>query len=93
MSYAGYRHQRGRGGGRRHGRGAAFWDAPYYGELAAPRPALDEKAVALRQSIVATFTAARLVARDGSQEKTAKAAELLDGTRKGLYRILAGETD
>jgi hypothetical protein len=92
MSYAGYRHRGGRGGGRRHGRGAAFWDDPCYGGLPSPRPAPDEKIVALGQSIAATFAAARLVAGDGSPEKAAKAAELLSETRKGLYRILIDET-
>jgi hypothetical protein len=92
MSYARYAHRGGRGGGRR-GRGAGFWGDAYYGEPLAQGPALDEKAVALRQSIVATFAAARQVAWEGRPDKAAKAAELLNETRKSLYRILAGEAE
>jgi hypothetical protein len=88
MSHAGYSHREGRGGGRR-GRGSGFRGDSYYGGLAAPWQAVDEKVIALRQSTVATFAAARQVALGGSPEKAAKATELLDQTRKALFRILA----
>lgn len=95
MSYAGYPYRGGRGGrgGGRRGRGAGFWADPYYGGPPAPWPALDEKIVALRQSIFSTFAAARLVAREGNPEKAAKATELLNETRKALYRLLIGEAE
>lgn len=94
MSYEGYQYRGGRGGHRgRRGRGDRFWGDPYYGGPPAPRPALDERIVALRQSVFATVAAARLVAGDGSPEKAAKATELLNETRKSLYRILASETE
>jgi hypothetical protein len=92
MSHAGYMYRGRRGGGHR-GRGAGFWGDPYYGGPPAQWPAPDEKLVALRQSIIATFAAARQVAWEGSPEKTAKATELLNETRKGLYRILTSETE
>jgi hypothetical protein len=88
MSYAGYSHREGRGGGRR-GRGTGFREDSYYAGPAAPWPTVDEKVVALRQSVAATFAAARQVARDGSPEKAAKAAELLNQTRKALFKLLA----
>ena len=91
MSYAGYSHRGGRGGGYR-GRGGGFRGDPYYGGLAAPGrswPAVDENVTALRQSIMATFAAARQVARDGRPEKAAKATELLNQTRKALFKLLA----
>jgi len=92
MSHAGHGYRGGRGGGRR-GRGAGFWGDAYYGDPPARGLALDEKVIELRQSVIATFAAARQVAREGSPEKTAKAAKLLDETRKSLYRILVGETE
>jgi hypothetical protein len=91
MSYAGYRRRGGRGGG--------SWDDPYYygggyyDAPAAPRPAPDERLVTLRQSIFSALSAARLVAREGDPGKAAKATELLNETRKALYRILAGDAE
>jgi hypothetical protein len=91
MSYAGYSHRRGHRG--RRGRGAEFWGDSYGRGPRMARTAPDETTGALRQSIFSAFSAARLVALDGSPQKAAKATELLDQTRKSLYRILAGETE
>jgi DNA-binding PadR family transcriptional regulator len=54
---------------------------------------LSEGAAALRQAIIATVAAARQVALDGGPEGPAKAAELLNQARKGMYRILAGDAE
>jgi DNA-binding PadR family transcriptional regulator len=51
----------------------------------------DPARIALRQAIVATAAAATQVARDGGQDETAQAAELLNETRRKLYRLLAGD--
>lgn len=60
---------------------------------AAGSPWPNEGRAALRQAIFSTVTAVRQVALDGSPEASAKAAELLSETRKGLYRLLAGDTE
>jgi DNA-binding PadR family transcriptional regulator len=54
---------------------------------------LNEGSAALRQAVIATIAAARQVARDGGPEGPAKAAELLNTARKGMYRLLAGDTE
>jgi hypothetical protein len=87
VSYPARGHRGGRGGGHHghgRGRGAGFRAGAYAG--AAP-----ENTTALRQALFATVAAARQVAVDGDPDKTAKAAELLNEARKGLYRLLAGE--
>lgn len=86
MSYAGYRYGGGWGG--RRGRGRGWWVDPYYGRPPGPWPTPNEKIEALRESIFAMFAAARQVVREGNPEKAAKATDLLNETRKGLYRIL-----
>jgi DNA-binding PadR family transcriptional regulator len=53
----------------------------------------DEGGVSLRQAIAATNAAARQVAFEGGPDKPAKAAELLNEARKGLYRLLSGESE
>ena len=89
MPHTGYSHRGGRGG--RRGRGTGTWGDPYYDGPPAPRPPADERVVALREAIAGTFAAARQVARDGRPEKAAKAADLLNQTRKALFKLLAEE--
>ncbi len=48
---------------------------------------------ALHQATRAIAAAAREVARDGDGEKAAKAAGLLNETRKALYRLLTGDAE
>lgn len=78
----------GRGWGGRGGyRGERF--SP--GDDAGTAPS--ESSVALRQALFATVSAARQVARDGDPEVSAKATELLNQARKGIYRLLAGDPE
>jgi DNA-binding PadR family transcriptional regulator len=46
-----------------------------------------------RRAIVSTAKAAWQVAQDGDEQQIAKATELLNQTRRGLYRLLAGDAD
>jgi hypothetical protein len=87
VSYPARGYRGGRGGGHHghgRGRGAGFRAGTYAGT--AP-----ESAATLRQALFATAAAARQVAVDGDPDKAAKATELLNEVRKGLYRLLAGE--
>lgn len=64
----------------------------YVSQLGAlTRRLADPGRIALHQAIIATVAAARQVVRDGGQDEAAQATELLNGTRKKLYRLLAGE--
>jgi hypothetical protein len=87
MSYTGHTHRGRRGGRRGHGNGAG--GDFYYGGPPVPRLAADERVAALRESVAGTVAVARLVARDGSPEKAAKAADLLNQARKALFKLLA----
>jgi hypothetical protein len=86
----GHRHggRGGYGGGRGYGRdrGAGFRAGAYDDPTA-------ENSDVLRQAVRATVAAARQVALDGDPNRSAKAAELLNEARKGLYRLLAGEAE
>jgi DNA-binding PadR family transcriptional regulator len=68
-----------------------------HGEQRPPwEPADEESFEALsgyRRAIVSTAKAAWQVAQDGDEQHLAKATELLNQTRRGLYRLLAGESD
>jgi DNA-binding PadR family transcriptional regulator len=64
----------------------------YLNQLGAlPAGLADPGRIALRHAIIATATAASQVARDGGQDETAQATELLNEARRKLYRLLAGE--
>jgi hypothetical protein len=88
VSYPARGYRGGRGGGGHHGHGRGRGAGFRAGAYAGPAP---ESAAALRQALFATVAAARQVAVDGDPDKAAKATELLNEVRKGLYRMLAGE--
>jgi DNA-binding PadR family transcriptional regulator len=52
-----------------------------------------EAFVAYRRAIFSTAKAAWQVAQDGDEQALAKATELLTETRRGLYRLLAGDAE
>jgi hypothetical protein len=97
----GRRRHRGDGGGRgwgERGWGDRGWGGRggfrgdrFDGDTATAGPS--EEVVALRQALFATVSAARQVARDGDPDATAKATELLNQARKGIYRLLAGDSE
>lgn len=88
-----YPYRAGHGGGRRRGRGARDWAGPWFGGGPVPWGPPGPGLPALHQAVLAIAAAAREVARDGDQEKTAKAAELLNEARKAMYRLLTGDTE
>ncbi len=53
----------------------------------------DDAFHAYRHAIVSTAKAAWQVAQDGDEKQLAKATELLNETRRGLYRLLAGDAE
>ncbi len=53
----------------------------------------DGDLVKLRKAVIATIAAARQVGFSGNAEDVAKATELIDEARKGLYRLLADSDD
>lgn len=57
-----------------------------------PAEAPGEVIVNYRRAIVSTAKAAWQIGQDGDEEQLAKAAELLNETRRGLYRLLAGDS-
>jgi len=56
-----------------------------------PESEADDAIGELRHAVAATIRAVRQVGADGDAEQIAKATELLSETRRGLYRLLAGE--
>jgi len=66
--------------------GIAYLDKP--GSQATPSAA---GTTDLRRAVFTTTAAARQISLTGSQDNSAKAAELLNETSKSLYRLLAGE--
>jgi len=91
--HRGDRGERGDGGWGERGWGGrgGFRGDRFYGGTATAGPS--EEALALRQALFATVSAARQVARDGDPATTAKATELLNQARKGIYRLLAGDPE
>jgi DNA-binding PadR family transcriptional regulator len=63
------------------------------GAQSSPWAATDGGFVSLRQAIFATVAAIRQIGVTGDAEVTAKATELLDQARKGIYRLLSGEAE
>ncbi len=47
----------------------------------------------LRNAVFATIRAVRQVGADGDPQQIAKATQILEETRRSLYRLLAGESD
>ncbi len=67
--------------------GKAFLDK--LGDASDAFPSLTGDLVKLRRTVIATIAAARQVGFTGNAEDLAKATELIDEARKGLYRLLA----
>ncbi len=58
-----------------------------------PEEETGESVLAFRKAIVTTAKAAWQVAQDGDEQQLAKATELLNDARRGLYRLLAGDDE
>jgi DNA-binding PadR family transcriptional regulator len=56
-----------------------------------PESEADDAVGGLRRSMIGIVRAVRQVGADGDAEEIAKAAALLDETRRNLYRLLAGD--
>jgi DNA-binding PadR family transcriptional regulator len=56
-----------------------------------PESDADDAVAGLRQAVISTIRAIRQVGADGNEEQIAKATELINETRRGLYRLLAGD--
>lgn len=66
------------------------------GEVKAPWESesdTDDKVADLRSAVISTIRAVRGVAAEGDAESIAKATQILEETRRSLYRLLAGEGD
>jgi DNA-binding PadR family transcriptional regulator len=69
-------------------------DLTQRGEVRAPwesESEADDAVAELRQAVIGTIRAVRGVGAEGNAEQIAKATALLDETRRGLYRLLAGD--
>jgi DNA-binding PadR family transcriptional regulator len=53
----------------------------------------DDAIGSLRNAVVSTIRAVRQVGADGNPEQIAKVTQILEETRRSIYRLLAGDSD
>jgi DNA-binding PadR family transcriptional regulator len=58
-----------------------------------PQNEADDAIGSLRNALFSTVRAVRQVGADGDPQQITRATQILEETRRGLYRLLAGEND